>query len=288
MPPTRDRVQEVEFGLRTGKRRIAFGRCGNWENLVAQVLDPGLFSFRCVDLMSFDLGEADAVLPLTLAEAGTLRRRFGDRHPKFLLPDPEVEALCADKQRFNQAMLASAHAAMIPPLYTDPQRRYPYVLKRRCDSAGNGVFVLRDAADATLHADKLQDAAYFAQEYVPGTVEYATHMFLTDGKLRYHSSNRYEMAEEHSVKGSRMRPARERIGVPLESDILGQLVELLRAIGLNGICCVDYKLAGGRIRLLEVNPRCSFSLFRDINAFLDAYFAALGVPAGGAPQAGVA
>lgn len=257
------------------KTRIAFGRCGDWENLVATTLDPQRYSFRCVDFTTFDLSLADAAVPLTLDEAATLRRRFGNHHPKFILPEPDVAALCADKRHFNEAMLAREFRAMIPPLYGAAERRWPYLLKRRDALSGNEIFVLRNAEDEARHAEKLRDDAYFCQKYVPGRVEYATHMLLTEGELRYHSTNLYEMAEEYSVKGSGLAPLRERIGAAVAPTILDALTALLRAIGFNGTCCVDYKLEDGEIRLLEVNPRCGFSLFRDINAYLEAYLAVL-------------
>ena len=99
---------------------------------------------------------------------------------------------------------------------------------------------------------------------MPGRTEYATHMLIVDGMVIYHSSNEYEMAQEFSVKGNALAPVSEVIDADVDARIIDELSALLRTIGFNGTCCVDYKIVDGRIRLLEVNPRCGFSLFRDI------------------------
>jgi hypothetical protein len=42
------------------------------------------------------------------------------------------------------------------------------------------------------------------------------------------------------------------------------------------LCCINYKLDGGRPMLLEINPRFGYSLCFDVNRFLAAYVASLG------------
>ena len=208
-------------------------------------------------------------------EATSLRRQYGEENEKYIIPDIHVTALCADKLDFNKAILASDFARMIPPIYGTTKRDFPYVLKKRDGGSGEGTVVVRNEEAEKRYADHLSQNAFFCQAYVPGPVEYATHMLLVDGEVLYHSTNRYVMSDEFLVKGSAYQPAREILGTDIEERVIGELIELLLSIGFSGTCCLDYKITEGGIQLMEVNPRVGFSLFRDINRYLEAYIGAL-------------
>jgi hypothetical protein len=256
-------------------KRVAFGRVGNWENLVQETIDHSAYTAVCVDFGEFDLALFDYAVPLTLQDAVTLRSRYGQRNAKYMLPGIKATALCADKKIFNEKILKSVYGWIIPPMFQTAARVYPYVLKKRVQLSGLDTFVIRSAADEASHAGRLGSHEYFCQSYVPGKLEYATHMLLVDGRVAYHSTNAYEMAGDFAIKGNEMKPVREVIGIDAHPDLIDGFGNLLRMIGFNGICCIDYKIFDGRVRLLEVNPRVGFSLFRDINRFLDAYRNAL-------------
>jgi predicted ATP-grasp superfamily ATP-dependent carboligase len=49
----------------------------------------------------------------------------------------------------------------------------------------------------------------------------------------------------------------------------------LQAFDYSGTSCFNYKIADGRPKLFEINPRPGGSLRLDLNAYLDAYLAAL-------------
>ncbi len=256
-------------------KKIAFGRCSNWEDLVRSTIDPNEYSFECVDFDNFDLSQADYAVPVDLVDAARLRNRYGGRSEKYLIPDARVLELCADKKVFNETILASDFARMIPPIYQTEHRVFPYVLKKRNELSGQKTFVIRHLADERPHIAHLNSDEYFCQAYVSGRVEYATHMLIVGGTVLYHSTNRYEMAEEFSVKGTHLAPARAEPGIDIDHSIIDALRRLLKTIGFNGTCCADYKIVDGRIQLLEINPRIGFSLFRDINRYLRAYTEAL-------------
>jgi hypothetical protein len=256
-------------------KSIAFGRVGEWETLVQDTIDLDSYRVACVDFWEFDLDRVDYAIPLKFWDCDVLRSRYGDWNAKYILPDAGVIALCADKKAFNEAILGSDYGWMIPPIRDGAAPAFPYILKKRDEDSGVETFVVRDLADEAPHAARLGTDEYFCQSYVPGKIEYATHMLILDGHVFYHSTNSYEMADEFLVKGSAMQPIDEVIGADMAPCIIEHLTKMLRMIGFNGACCVDYKIVDGRIRLLEVNPRVGFSLFRDINRFLLAYENAL-------------
>jgi predicted ATP-grasp superfamily ATP-dependent carboligase len=257
--------------------KIAFGRNGDWEGLVGSSIDPALYAFSCVNFDQFDLRTADYAVPLQVHDAVALRRQHGEEHEKYLIPDASVTALCADKLTFNRTILAGGFARMIPPIYDTTKRDFPYVLKKRESYAGEGVFAVRNAEDERRYADYLNHDDFFCQAYVPGQTEYATHMLLVDGEVLYHSTNEYDMSDEFLVKGSARQPVREMLGTDMAGRVIGEMTDLLRSIGFNGACCLDYKIMEGGIQLMEVNPRVGFSLFRDINRYLGVYIGALEV-----------
>jgi hypothetical protein len=108
-------------------KRIAFGRFGDWGNLVQGTINRTEYAYDCVNFDEFDLALFDYAVPLTLWDAVVLRSRYGDRNAKYILPDAEVAALCADKKIFNETILESAYGWIIPPMYHKAPRIYPYV-----------------------------------------------------------------------------------------------------------------------------------------------------------------
>src|SRR6202012_4053373 len=120
-------------------KKIAFGRNGAWGSLVAGSIDREAYAFSCVDFDAFDLRAADYAVPLQVHEAMSLRRQYGEENEKYLIPEAHVTALCADKLDFNQAILASDFAHLIPPIYDAKKRVFPYVLKKRDGGSGEGV-----------------------------------------------------------------------------------------------------------------------------------------------------
>lgn len=254
---------------------VAFGVLGNWKSLAQSVVDPAAYDIDCVNFERFDLTKTDIAVPLTLADAAVLRDRHRAQRHKFLVPSAAVTALCHDKKMLNETLLGSRFAHLIPPIQETATRTRPYVLKRRDALSGQDIFIIGTPEEEAMHEDRLRSDRYFCQAYVDGSIEYATHMLIADGALRYHFTNQYRMAP-HAVKGDQGQPLGETFGIAMAPRVLDEFTEVLRLIGFEGACCIDYKIEAGQIRLLEINPRCGFSLFRDINRFLQAYSAALG------------
>ena len=212
----------------------------------------------------------DAVVPLQIDHYDALARWPHLRGRKFFHPSPEAVALCDDKLALARFLIAEGFADHIPP----PRRAgppYPYVWKQRAGYWGLHCHIVRGAADeARLD---LTDEAWFAQAYVEGEVEHATHVLQTSGQVRYTSTFTYEMAGPGVVKGAEQRPRVTwfRRG----SDNLGLFSAMLSRIGYEGVACLDYRMVGGRPVLFEINPRFGASLLADSSAYLDAYVGAL-------------
>lgn len=255
-------------------RSVAFGFKADLNPLIESVIDRDAFTICFVDFETAALSQFDLIVPLTLRDIRMLRQHHAAQSHKFLIPSGAVTALCHDKKALNDRLLGSGFAQLIPPVQETAARTLPYVLKKKGALSGHEIFVVRTPAEDALLAERLASDQYFCQTYVDSCIEYATHMLIAEGEVRYHSTNQYWMAP-HAVKGNDAKPIREIVGLEIESGIIAELTGVARSIGFEGPCCMDYKLQAGQIRLMEINPRFGFSLFRDINRFLDAYAAAL-------------
>jgi hypothetical protein len=100
------------------------------------------------------------------------------------------------------------------------------------------------------------------------------------GRVLYASTVTYEMAQPGLIKGLRAKALRQRL-VP-GCEHLALFERILAALDYEGTACIDYKISAGVPKIMEINPRFGGSLCGDINAYLDAYVAALdraGAPA---------
>jgi len=266
-------------------KTVAFGFKADLQPHIEAAIDPAAFDIAFLDFETAGLGDAEIVVPLTLRDIRMLHRHHAAERHRYLAPSPAIMALCHDKKALNERLLDSRFASLIPPLQEPGQRRLPYVLKKREATSGQESFIISTRAAEEAQAERLASDAYFCQAYVEGPIEYASHMLFAGGRLVYHATNQYWMPP-HAVKGTGAPPVREMIGFAMDAPVIAALAEVVGALGFEGVCCVDYKIQEGRIRLLEINPRFGFSLFRDINGFLRAYAGALGEPAAsGLPEA---
>ncbi len=265
--------------------RIAFGPFPAWEPAIRHNLDRRHTpSFD--DLAEIRPEDFDAVVPLPTADYKVLARHPALRGRKFFHPAPDVAALCHDKRALNRFLIDQGFGDLVPPLRA-PGPPYPYVWKRRIGGWGQQCRLV-DGLDAERGLD-LTDPDWFAQAVTSGTTEYATHILRTGGQVRYASTFVYEMAGAAVILGERNGP--RTIRFQRGSAHLALFADILARLDYEGTACFDYKLADGAPRLFEINPRFGASLAFDINAYVEAYVAALGIgsargPASISPQSG--
>ncbi len=251
-------------------RRVAFGAFADWQRQIAAELEPR-FAGSFVDLGAADLDAFDAIVPLQLSHYVALARRPDLRGIKFLHPSPDVAALCDDKRRLAQFLIAKGFGDCVPAL-RPPGAPYPYVWKQRRGFFGLQCQVIRGPEDET--GLDLTDPAWFAQALAPGSVEKATHLLRAGGRIRYASTLTYHMGDPMAVKGALRMPLVTQM--KRGCDHLDVFAAILDRLGYEGTACIDYKLVEGRPMIFEINPRYGASLTLDVNAYLDAYLGALG------------
>jgi predicted ATP-grasp superfamily ATP-dependent carboligase len=274
----RSRLVGIMRALRGAKRsgadtapplRVGFGAHGNWPEYIRQHLDAR-YAPSFVDLAQADIDDFDVVVPVQIEHYQPLARLPALRGRKFLHPSAEVVALCDDKLKLNEFLVGEGFGNLVPPL-RDFGAPYPYVRKKRQGWYGLHCQIVQSADDEqTLD---LSDNAWFAQGYVPGEIECATHILRVGGRIRYASTFTYTMAAAALVKGQHHAPVSTAFAPGC--SYLDCFTEMLEALEFEGTACVDYRVVSGQPVLFEINPRFGGSLCTDVTAYLDAYITAL-------------
>jgi len=125
-------------------------------------------------------------------------------------------------------------------------------------------YVVRDLKDELTFSQQINDPAYFCQELIPGSSEFATHILFMGGRIVKALNVRYEFETETPIKGQN----HFLYTVIHRCPYLKLFARMLRAIDFEGLCCVNYKVEGGRPLLLEINPRFGGSLAPYFFSFL--------------------
>lgn len=209
-------------------------------------------------------GDHDVVVPFSvdaLLEAGK-DAELCRRNP---LPIPSRAAieLCDDKAALNFFLRSRGFAAHVPADIAAGST-YPYMLKKRHDAFARNAFRITGPADEAARATEISSGDYVAQEWIVGETEYSAHLLFWGGKIQRAVTVRFLMDSPLAIRGQDpvllQRRCRNR-HLPL-------LAAMLREIGFEGLCCVNYKERAGALIILEINPRFGFTLAQFFPTFL--------------------
>lgn len=203
------------------------------------------------------------VVPLTIPDLKYLNevRHLIVNNP---IPIPSIEtlSLCDDKVAFNQTLIEKGFADFIPTV--GGEFSYPYILKKRIDQWGKHSHLILNAEQAQDFSDRLNHPEYFAQAFVQGRHEYATHIVFKDQKIVCSLNIEYGFTTEMPIKGKDHLIYRKICSCPY----LDVFSAVLSSIGFEGLCCVNYKVWHDRPYILEINPRFGSSLCPFFFAFV--------------------
>jgi hypothetical protein len=254
---------------------IRFGKSDAWKGLIDSAIDRAIFKYKIGDLHREDFAKFDCVVPLDLPDYNEIKSNYCFYGKKFWAPDRDVVDLCHDKLALNRLLLGGKFAELVPPLRESSKRQFPYIAKRRLDGYGRNSFVVKHSDDEQTIDTKLQSSDYFCQTYIPGSEEFALHVLMVDHKVIYAQTVKHKMGENYYVKGAFKHPAQTTY--LSKNEHIANFSAILMELGYSGTCCIDYKMHNGLPMLLEINPRFGASLTGDINRYLAAYLASLGV-----------
>ena len=252
------------------KRSVLFSRKDDWNQTIAETLTnyvPFCYDFSEVDFRRFDL-----LFPLTIRDEKYFNLHHRSLHgKKAIVPTTDVIDLCEDKPALIQRLTQLGFGEHMPA--TGGRFDYPYVLKKRVSGFGDGTFIIHNSNEDRQFQSLLEAETHFTQEHIDGHEEYATHVIMTKGRIVFSRTCKYFFPPGPYVKGRNCRAMKRET---LEhSPYLGLFAKMLRAIDYEGVCCLDYKLQGDGIKLLEINSRFGATMALFINEALPAYESAV-------------
>jgi hypothetical protein len=192
-----------------------------------------------------DLSRFDLIVPLSLADASFLRNQPDHIRAHVVpLPDAACTALCHDKPRLNETLIAAGFGAHVPPMGDDLAP--PFICKPMHGENSDNCIMVPDYATILRLGAALDQPGLFRQAAVRGEVEYATHFVVRDGRLERELTVAYHHASPLFVKGVAAQP--------LVARVLGP--------------CPDAHALAAMLQLLEINPRIGGSLMEYFATFL--------------------
>jgi len=172
------------------------------------------------------------------------------------VPSEQCEQLCHDKYEFNQRLIIAGFGRHIPSMGNGLELEPPYILKKRTGAWGQGCHIIRDRQDEKALLERVMDPAFFCQEIISGKFEFATHILFVGDRIVKSLNLMYEFESETPIKGQDRELARVICGCAY-LELFGSI---LRTIGFQGLCCVNYKIVDDQPFILEINPRFGGSL----------------------------
>jgi hypothetical protein len=198
---------------------------------------------------------ADIVITYEYSDLVWLSERpWLTENKRIPIPSREVVDLCHNKRLFNATLVDMGFGALIPEEGEAPAP--PYIVKPNEGECSNGAFVVTSYNSEIRNADLLQKPGNMKQKMIVGRYEYATHMIVRNGELLAELTIEYRFENEMPIKGLQ-DSVWERA---TECHDSATLLEVLRRLGFEGICCFNYKMVDGQMLLIELNPRFGGSL----------------------------
>lgn len=211
-----------------------------------------------------NIRESDLVIPLLIHDVRLLQksRDLLENNP-IRIPKEEVVNLCDNKYLFNKTLVEKGFQDFVPKIGKDLP--LPFMLKKKVTWAGDFCYVISDAEKKAKYDELINSEDYFCQEIVGGVNEYATHILFKDGKIVETLTVEYTFYDEIPING-KSGFAYTKI---VKCKCLDTFSSILNAIGYEGLCCFDYKIADGKPKIFEINPRFGGSLGNYFISFLN-------------------
>jgi GNAT superfamily N-acetyltransferase/predicted ATP-grasp superfamily ATP-dependent carboligase len=245
--------------------KILFSHRKDWETAIEKAFKGSRHEVVFDDLSENVLSGFDLVIPLTIPDIKYLNTvRYLISNNPIPVPSMECVLLCDDKLMFNEALVKNGFGGLVPRMRGNLD--YPYVLKKRIDEWGSNTHIIRNAEDENKLSHLISSPDYFCQICIPGSSQYATHILFKDGRIINSLSFRFYYENDIPVQGRDKIISREVFDCPY----LSVFYSIIVLIGFEGICCIDYKVIGGRPYILEINPRIGGSLCSLLPDFLEA------------------
>jgi len=248
------------------KETILFSRKDDWEPAIKKEIH-NFVPFFC-NLNEVDPDRFDFVIPLTIHSQKYINNHL--KHlvgKKILAPSNNAIDICHDKEKFSKFLINNGFDRFVPK--PDKNLRYPYILKQKTGAWGIGITIITDAKCEDVNIDKIASKDYFCQEYIEGKKEFTTHVIIHDKKIVFFKTIQFSYSQKFFVKGKDCDGRSSKIVNHSRHKDLFE--KILNKIDYQGICCFNYKLHRGGVKIFEINPRYGGSMTRFLNEAIISY-----------------
>jgi hypothetical protein len=176
---------------------------------------------------------------------------------KYIVNSQKVLKRFVDKQLFYEIMKDNAYEDYVPKYYENIEEVvYPCIVKTKSGGAGRGIFL-------AYNKDDLKDLEEneIVSEYLSSNKEYATSIFMKDGKIlkditfcKTASKELYVL--QHESKNSIETKYCETPFLELFEEILQKFVDDDKYCQ----CSINFKIQDGIPKIFEINPRIGYTL----------------------------
>lgn len=246
---------------------ILFGVHPVWENTIRKAFDKTAHTVHFEELSTENISFYDLVVPLTIDELIFLNDNKNlIQYSPLPIPSKNAIQICNDKFLFYQYMSDAGLGEYFPE--TGIHFSYPYTLKKKVTHFGIGSEIVFNEEDEQRLKDILYSDDYFTQQYIPGKNEYAAHILFEKGEIVSWFTIKHAHATEFYIRGH--NKAKTIVSGLTANRYQSIFSAMLRTLEFEGICCIDYKIANGKLYILEINPRIGASSIEHLLHFVNA------------------
>jgi len=249
------------------RRKILFSDKYGWRDSICSELSRWRYEpfFKSVDVV--DLDGFDILVPQHLTDISYLIDNYPELNGiKCFIPPISALEICNDKSLFNQFMMTSGFGELIPNVTDSPS--FPYILKKRIDEFGSHSRIIYTSSEEKTFQKYIDSDDYYRQEYITGRDEFTTHILMVGRKIVFHATLQFTFEKALFVKGVGCKAPR---GTVVSCSQMDTFEAILNDLQFEGLCCFNYKLVDGQMKIFEVNPRYGGSLTRFLPKVMKEY-----------------
>lgn len=237
--------------------KILFSLKSDWASIISQSFKSTKVECFYENFEDADFKNFDLVIPLNIHDLMICNERR-DELVNQIIPIPSAEAIhkCNQKNEFIDLLNKNGLNRFLPSINT--ALKFPYILKNPIGEYGKSTFIISNKQDELKFAQELLNHVFIKQELISGKYEYATHVLFKNNKIINHVTLKYTHPKSEYVQGNSVYISKTLHNTNRKH--LSEMESILRLIEFEGLCCFDYKISNGQIKLFEINPRFGGSL----------------------------
>ena len=211
------------------------------------------------------INKVTIVLPLHIDDSYFINKHkqiLIDNGLKFYVPTTEIIDIFNNKKKFHDFMLQNNLDIYVPKRYDNYV--YPCILKNVSLEYGIDTYVIKSSDDLPIIMDPDK---YIILEPIYGNIEYTTHIFAVNGKIKIHTTVEYYKDKDLYIRSDFDRPLKAIFIDNISNEIFNIFEKIMQISLYTGVCCINYKIIDNIPIIFEINPRFGGSLISSAGWF---------------------